>query len=167
MRRRNSLQDNWKNQGILFSVIFIVIAADQLTKLWVRASLEFGVSQPDQGVLRLTRVANDGGIFGISLPQPVALISPVIVVISILFLFHRYFQLNSWLNEVGVGLVVGGSIGNLIDRLRLGHVTDFIDVRLWNDYHWPSFNIADSAIVVGAFLIVLFLLHMVKSPVQD
>ena len=58
---------------------------------------------------------------------------------------------------------VGGAVGNLIDRLRLGHVTDFIDVRLWHDYHWPSFNVADSAITVGAIALACFIFWMLRK----
>jgi signal peptidase II len=56
-----------------------------------------------------------------------------------------------------LGLVFGGAVGNLIDRIRLGYVTDFIDVRLWRDFHWPAFNVADSAITVGSIMLVIFI----------
>ena len=60
---------------------------------------------------------------------------------------------------IAYGLVIGGAVGNLIDRFRLGYITDFIDVKLWGSFHWPVFNIADSAIVIGTaiFAISLFL----------
>lgn len=58
--------------------------------------------------------------------------------------------------KLAFSLVIGGAIGNVIDRIRFGYVVDFIDVRLMNDYHWPAFNIADSAICVGAFVLLIW-----------
>jgi signal peptidase II len=164
MQRLNSLQGSWKSQRIPFIIILSVVAADQLSKLWIRASLLLGESLPEEGVLRLTHVANKGVVFGISLPQFLALVLPIIVVIAILFLSYRYTIFSSRLTKIGLGLVVGGSIGNTVDRFRLGHVTDFIDLRLWGDFHWPVFNVADSAIFVGVILIIFSLLHLAKSP---
>jgi len=163
MQRLNYLPGSWKSNITLLLIILSVIAADQLTKLWITSNLLMGESQPEEGILRLTRGANEGVVFGISVPQSLALILPIIVVIAVLFLYIRYTLLQSGITRIGLGLVVGGSIGNLIDRFRLGHVTDFIDLRLWGDYHWPTFNIADSAIVVGTVLIVFFLIRMVET----
>lgn len=164
MQRLNSLPGSWQYQGIPFLVVLSVVAADQLSKLWVRSSLLIGESRPEEGVFRLTHVANDGGVFGLSIPQPLALSLPILVVIAIVFLSCRHPLFGSGLVKTGLGLVVGGSIGNIIDRFHLGHVTDFVDLRLWGDYHWPAFNVADSAIVVGVILIIFFLLRLAKSP---
>jgi len=122
---------------------------------------------PDEGMLRLTRRENDGIIFGIPAHQIITLILPVIVVIVALSVYYyRRDLFNSRLTKIGLGLVVGGSIGNLIDRFSFGNVTDFIDIRLWGDTHWPAFNLADLAIVIGVLLFILFLLRMMKPPVK-
>ena len=75
------------------------------------------------------------------------------------FLFYRRFPLlNNWLTWAGLGLVLGGTVGNLIDRLRLGYVTDFIDFGFW-----PAFNLADSAIVVGVIIFAYSLLSLARA----
>ena len=118
-------------------------------------------------MLRLTHRENDGIIFGLPAHQIITLILPVIVVIVALsFYYFRHDLFNSKLTKIGLALVVGGSIGNLIDRFRFGYVTDFIDIRLWGDTHWPAFNLADLAIVMGVILFILFLLRMMKPPVK-
>jgi len=84
--------------------------------------------------------------------------------VAALFFYLRYTLCNSRLVKIALGLLVGGSLGNLVDRVRLGYVTDFIDIRLWGDFHWPAFNLADLAIVVGVILLVYFLQGLRKSP---
>jgi signal peptidase II len=74
----------------------------------------------------------------------------------------RYVHHRSYLATVSLGLIFGGALGNLIDRVRLGYVTDFILVRLWNDFYWPAFNIADSAITIGALTLIIFLILNMK-----
>lgn len=169
MRRLNFLPGNWQSQGIFFLVIFVVVTTDQLTKLFIRNSLDLGQSWPKEGILRLTHVTNDGIIFGLSAPQLLSLIIPFVVVITTLFLYYyssyRHTFPDSWFIKLGFGLVIGGSIGNLIDRFRFSYVTDFIDIRLWGDYHWPAFNLADSALVIGVILIIYFLLRL--KPFQS
>ncbi len=74
-----------------------------------------------------------------------------------IFFFFRYLP-QSILISVTLGLIIGGDLGNLTDRIRLGQVTDFIYFRLWNDVYWPAFNVADSAITVGVIALAIFLL---------
>jgi signal peptidase II len=62
-----------------------------------------------------------------------------------------------------LGLVFGGAVGNLIDRIRFGYVTDFVDVRLWRDFHWPAFNVADSAITVGSIMLAVFIFFTLRK----
>jgi signal peptidase II len=69
-------------------------------------------------------------------------------------LFLRYLSPATTLSIVSIGLIMGGAVGNLIDRLRFGYVTDFIYFRLWGNFHWPAFNIADAAITVGVFVLI-------------
>jgi len=164
MPRLSSLQGSWQSQRILFLVALLVLAADQLSKLWVRENLLVGESVPKEGILRLTYVTNEGIIFGLSAHPAVSLIFPILVVAAVLFLYYRYPMFHSGLIKVALGLVIGGSLGNLVDRIAFGYVTDFIDFRLWGDYHWPAFNLADSALVIGIILFVYFWLRLKLSP---
>lgn len=164
MQRVKSLPSSWQRQRTILLITPLVVAADQLSKLWVRHSLSLNESLPSEGVLRLTHVRNEGIIFGISANQTLSLVLPIVVVVAALLLYFRYAPSNSGAMKIALGLLVGGSLGNLIDRLRFGYVTDFIDLRLWGNFHWPAFNLADSAIVIGAILLAYSVLRLEKSP---
>ncbi len=130
-----------------------VLAIDQISKAWVAASLDFGVSRLVVGsVFRLTRVHNPGGAFGL-FPQHtgafIAVSSVVVVVLGAILLLGR------WRGMAGVGsaLLLGGAAGNLVDRVRWGYVLDFFELP-----GLPVFNVADAAIVVGAGALALALL---------
>ena len=141
----------------------VIVVADQLSKVWIRSNLALGQSLPETGLFRLTHVRNTGAAFGLFYGQSFALTVVALVVIVILllyvFLLYRHFPyLDNMLGKTVLGLVFGGIIGNLIDRLRFGYVTDFIDVGLW-----PAFNIADSAVTVGVIIIALYLLYLARA----
>lgn len=164
MPKVSSLLGSWQSHRALFLVTLSVMAADQLSKWWIREDLLLGQSLPKEGMWRLTHVANTGVIFGLSAPKTLSLVLPLLVIVAALSFYFRYTPFNSRLIKIALGLLVGGSLGNLVDRLRLGYVTDFIDIRLWGDFHWPAFNLADLAIVIGAILLVYFLQGLRKSP---
>ena len=130
-----------------------VIAADQLTKWLVRTNMEPGQSIPGEGLFRLTYTTNTGGAFGIFSNQAFLLALAAVIGISVFLVYFRYLPLDSTPLKVGLGLDLGGAVGNLIDRLHIGKVTDFIDIG-----PWPVFNVADSAIVVGTILVAYYLL---------
>ncbi len=132
-------------------VATIVVALDQLSKLWIRDNLVPGESLPEIGFLRLTYVVNTGSAFGLFANQTFLLIVITIVSLTSILLFLRYLSSASALTNASLGLILGGAVGNLIDRLHFGYVIDFIDIRLWGGLHWPAFNVADAAIVVGIF----------------
>ena len=141
-----------------FSISALVIGADQASKYWIRSSLDVGESLPPEGFFRLTHVQNTGAAFGLFTSQTFLLTIVSIMAILALFIFIRYQLLrNAWASQA-VGLLLGGSVGNLADRLRLGHVTDFIDVGLQNGFRFYAFNVADSAITVGAIALALILI---------
>lgn len=153
-----------KRQSYLFfAAASLVIVVDQISKLWIRSNLLPGMSLPKEGFLCLTHVQNTGSAFGILTNQTFLL--TLIALAGILFILLFYYQFSSptILNTTALGLVLGGAIGNLVDRLRLGYVTDFIDVRLWGDFHWPAFNFADASITIGAFLLAGSLLWSVRK----
>lgn len=134
----------------------LVIALDQLSKSWVRGNLAPGESLPETGFLRLTYVTNPGFVFGLPANQTFLLIFPTVVILLIIPFFFYYLTVRcrshiTSLCTICLGLILGGAIGNLIDRLRFGYVTDFIDIRLWDNFHWPAFNFADASIVIGTF----------------
>ena len=164
MQKVNHLQGSLQSQKTLFIVALLVVIADQLTKLWITEDLLLGESRPHEGFVRLTLVHNTGIVFGFSVNQAVPLVLSIAVIAAAVFFSHRYALLNNRLVKISLGLFIGGSIGNLIDRIRFGYVTDFIDVRLRGDYHWPAFNLADVAIVVGFFLLLWFAIRVATSP---
>jgi signal peptidase II len=132
-------------------VATLVAGLDQLSKLWIRDNLVAGESLREIGFVRLTYVVNTGSAFGLFPNQTVLLIVITIVSLTSMLLFLRYLSSASALTNVSLGLILGGAVGNLIDRLHFGYVIDFIDIRLWDGLHWPAFNVADTAIVVGIF----------------
>lgn len=141
----------------------LVIAADQLSKIWIRANLAIGESLPETGLFRLTHGHNTGAAFGLFQGQSfmltvIALLGGVLLLFFALFFHQRLSSLNNLLSRLALGLLLGGTMGNLIDRLSLGYVTDFIDIGIW-----PAFNIADSAIVVGTIALAYSLLFLARQ----
>lgn len=150
-----------------FFTALLIAVADQLSKIWIRTNLAIGQPLPEMGFPRLTHVENTGAAFGLFQGQTFALtIASFIGVAAILLyavLFYRRFpSLDNRLAWVGLSLVLGGTVGNLIDRLRLGYVTDFIDFGFW-----PVFNLADSAVVVGVIIFAGSLLFLARSRNPD
>ena len=147
----------------LFSVLVLSLVADQLTKQLVVTSMRLGESVPAQGFLRITYVTNTGSIFGLFQGQTFALSIASFVGVAVLLYFYHAHQLPGLLLRTSLGLQLGGAIGNLADRLRLGHVVDFIDVG-----RWPIFNLADSSIVIGITVLVsIFMLEERASKRGD
>jgi len=137
----------------------LVVALDQLTKLLVSANL----APTDQvavlpGFLDLVLVRNYGAAFGLLAGQTGLIIGISIAGLIVIFLFLRYVPPANNLGTVSFALIVGGTLGNLIDRIRPPHyVTDFIRVHLHPSFSWPTFNVADAAITVGVFALVYYL----------
>ncbi|MBA7504636.1 Lipoprotein signal peptidase [subsurface metagenome] len=129
-----------------------IIALDQLTKLWVRSNSAL-LPPSGESFLNLVYRENTGSIFGL-LPGQVFLLIITTVIVLVAILLVRHYLLSTALSNVSLGLLFGGATGNLIDRLRFGYVVDFVDLRLWNDFHWPAFNFADAAIVAGILLFI-------------
>ena len=152
MQKVDRPQGKWRN--VVFGcVVLLVILADQLSKTWVRASLARGQSLFDTGFFQVVHVHNTGAAFGIfkdhALTLTIVAIVGVVVILLLVFVLHsRWSFFDSMLVRSAIGLVLGGTVGNLIDRLRLGHVTDFIDFKVW-----PAFNIADAAVTIGVIII--------------
>jgi signal peptidase II len=130
--------------------------ADQLSKLWVRSHLALGESVPLLGPVRLTHIGNPGAVFGLP-AHPLVLIGFVAAIILVLLIWYRQPYFDGLLLRPVLGMLLGGGVGNLIDRLRLGYVTDFVDLQVW-----PVFNLADSVIVVGTMALMYSLIFRRK-----
>ena len=140
-----------------------IVALDQITKLIVLGRLEPGVPiRVIDGFLSLTLVLNPGLAFGLLASVPaewrwvVALLSVGALVILVQVAL-RVLPRGRWPDHGAIGLIFGGAVGNLIDRARFGAVVDFVDVY-YRGWHWPAFNVADSAITVGVTLLAIRLL---------
>lgn len=141
-----------------FGLSFIIVLLDQLTKYIVRfydnlsdSGLYYSVID---GFFNIIFVRNDGAAWNILSGQRLLLVLISLFVLLFLLFKRNYFFISSTFNNVVYGLLIGGIIGNLIDRIIFGWVTDFIDLQ-FGSYHYPSFNIADSCICIGAFLYII------------
>jgi signal peptidase II len=145
---------------LFFMLVAMVLILDQGTKLYVHTTFalhEARVVVPD--FFHLTYVRNSGAAFGLLARQHPTFLRfffPTVTILAVLVLLFYYTRVlrEQVLTRWGICLIVGGAVGNGIDRLWLGQVIDFIDVHVY-DYHWPAFNLADSAICVGVGLLLL------------
>ena len=158
------------NAQIWLLLSALVIALDQLTKHIALALLQ--PLQPREvipGFLNWTLAFNTGAAFSFLHDaggwQRWLFSALAIAVCGVLVVWLRRLPRADWRTALPLALVIGGALGNLVDRLRFGHVTDFIEVyhRQWS---WPAFNVADSAISVGAVLLIVFGLGGRKVPVN-
>jgi len=133
--------------GLFLTSAALVVLLDQLSKSWIRDNPHPMELLP--GFLDLVYIENRGAAFGLLANQTFLLIAITIASLIIILLLLHHLSPATTLSSISASLIFGGTIGNLIDRLRFGCVTDFIDVRLWGSFHWPAFNFADAAIVIG------------------
>ena len=141
-----------RSLALLLSVASAVVALDWWTKRWATEHLARHEPVEIIGELvRFTYTRNSGVAFGLGagLPFPYYVFS-IVAVVAILFLFLRR-AVHSFPRQLALSLILGGAIGNLIDRLMLGEVVDFIEIG-WGRWHWPVFNLADSAVTIGVVL---------------
>ncbi len=138
----------------------LIIIADQLSKLVVLEHFQLHESLPViDGLLSWTLAFNEGAAFSFLSDaggwQRWFFTALAVVVSAILVVWLSRTKRNDWRTALPLALIVGGAVGNVIDRIRLGHVVDFIDVH-YGSWSWPAFNIADSAISVGAVMLIVF-----------
>tara|TARA_B100000029_G_scaffold367273_1_gene360726 strand:- start:1394 stop:1819 length:426 start_codon:yes stop_codon:yes gene_type:complete len=115
--------------------------------------MNYGESIPSTGLFRITYVKNTGSAFGMLQDQTTWLILASIIAIVVLLFLYRGLNTNGTLIRIMISLQIGGAIGNLADRIRIGYVVDFIDIGLW-----PVFNIADSTITIGITGMIILIL---------
>jgi signal peptidase II len=154
----------WEELVILLAVAAVVLLADQLTKALVIGTLDLGERAPVIGdLVLLWHVRNTGAAF--SLFQGGLLLFLVVSVAALVLIgyYHRAFRGRTrWLHAL-LGVILGGTLGNLVDRVRFGYVTDFLSVGI-GDLRWPTFNVADSSIVVGIIVLVAYLSVAERTP---
>lgn len=146
-----------------------VLFLDQLTKQAIRAKLVYGDSIPViDGFFNLVYVRNDGAAWNILAGRGIILILISFSVMLALYIYRRKIIEGRKRNEVLMGLLFGGIAGNLIDRIRFGWVTDFLDFE-FGSYHYPSFNVADSAIciVFAVYLVMSFFDKKKQEETED
>ena len=146
-----------------YLIAFGVILLDRLTKLLIIQNLRVGQGMPVvPGFFDIVFVLNPGAAFGFlatlsdEVRNPLFILISILAVILIVFYHMRYLGSHRLVSGA-LGLVLGGAVGNLIDRLHYGMVVDFLDVHV-GVYHWPAFNVADSAISIGVSLMILDML---------
>ena len=146
-----------------FVLLVVIAAADQVTKAILVRALPLYDSLPViPGFLNFTHVRNTGAAFGlfnaVDFPYKPAVITLVaLLALVAIAVYAERFGADTRLSRVGLGLVLGGAVGNLIDRARLGYVVDFVDAY-WRGWHFWAFNVADAAITVGAAALILDML---------
>lgn len=154
----------------LLALSALILLVDRLTKVWVGTHIPMGEAIPlIPRVLRITHWTNEGAAFSLfadsASPHTVrwALIS--FSILAILAILGALVRFGSRINitTIGLAMVLAGALGNVHDRIAYGSVVDFIEVHIYS-YHWPDFNVADSAIVVGAILLMLDSVKPRKTP---
>jgi signal peptidase II len=155
---------------LLLIIVGVIVLCDQVTKLYIDA-----VMWPHQSItvienyFDITYVRNPGGAFGLFAQANRGMVRPLLLGLSavaavIIIMIYQSTPPDRILVRLAFSLIMGGAIGNLIDRLRFDEVIDFLDVH-WAHYHWPAFNIADAAITVGVAILCWELLFG-KAPKQ-
>jgi len=143
----------------LAAIVFAAVAADQLTKRVVTSHLQLDEGTHVVGPFWIHHVQNSGIAFGLFASATAAVIALTGIAVAWMLLFFARSGSRHPVLPVALGLVIGGSLSNLLDRVRLGYVTDFLDFR-----YWPAFNLADSFIVIGVVILLAALLAAEREP---
>ena len=155
-----------------FALMALVVAFDQATKALVRAKMPLqSTLEIVPGLLNFTHIRNTGAAFGVlnavDFPYKAALLTGMAVIaLGTIGIYAASLAREQLLARVGLALVVGGAAGNLIDRVAIGSVVDFVDV-FWGEYHFWAFNIADSAITVGVAVVILDMMGIGGAHVSE
>lgn len=143
---------------LLFAVAFVALLIDQLSKYWIRTSLPLGDEiQVIPGFMHLSHIANHGAAWGMFSGQRWLLIGVSMIVVVVLAVAARQITARGRLVATGMGFIFGGAVGNLIDRIIFGSVTDMIDMDTTIAFirNFPVYNVADSALTVGVCILVI------------
>ena len=149
---------------LILIISFLIAILDQLTKQGIRSGMALGDSFPViPGVFNIHYVQNTGAAWGIFAGLNGWLIALSIGMLGFIIFFRRSFMAEHPAHRVAVGLMIAGIVGNLIDRIRLDYVVDFLDFY-WKTHHFPTFNVADSAICTGVGLYIVSQWFIQESP---
>jgi len=145
----------------------VLTIADQYSKVWIVRHIGLFEFRPVwESFFNIVHVRNTGVAFGLLSNLNSAWVNPLLIVATVAavagVLGYIHYLPGRGPAPCGLGLVLGGAVGNLIDRARLGYVVDFLDLH-WGPHHWPAFNIADIGITIGIFLLILDMLFWSKE----
>jgi len=147
-----------KKKNIVLNILFltvagIILAADQYTKYWINANLPTSTSiEVIPNLFYITHIKNTGAAFGLFPNGTNILIIISIIAIIMIIVIKIMLRFDSYFFNIALGLILGGALGNLVDRYLVGEVTDFLYL-----VYWPIFNIADSSAVIGFIIMVILL----------
>jgi signal peptidase II len=156
-----------RNYLLFILTVLVIIVLDQITKVYIDTHMTLHESHPViEGIFSITYVRNPGAAFGFladasPFVRAFFLIGVSIFAAGLIVYYIVKMKTEDILLTYGMSLIMGGAVGNLIDRVRLGEVIDFLDVYI-STYHWPAFNVADSAVSAGA---VILFYKLIKGQV--
>lgn len=150
------------------TVILFAVAADQLSKWWIDGHVMTGSVAAFGDFYNTVKVWNSGISFSMFSHHGNAgvVVLSVVALAVCLFLLHWMWCETNRLKITALGLIVGGAIGNVIDRVRFGAVLDFLDFH-YGQYHWPAFNLADAFICIGACILIFLEIFNQKKRLED
>ena len=144
-------------------ILVSIILLDQITKYLARNNIDPFNPLGILPFLQLVNIRNEGVTFGLF----TGIDSIILIIISLATIsFFIYLYIKGWMNSISFYLILGGAVGNLVDRILFGGVTDFIDIFI-GQLHWPAFNFADSAIIAGLILILIDWLKQLRLSSND
>ncbi|MFH2119697.1 MAG: signal peptidase II [Pseudomonadota bacterium] len=162
-----------QKRNILFlAITFLVMLLDQATKAWIISTMRIYDSfVVIEGFFSITHVRNPGAAFGFLAGAPplfrhIFFLAITVAAIALILHYLRVSRIEEPSLVSALALILAGAVGNLIDRIRFGEVVDFLDVYI-GSHHWPAFNVADSAITVGAGVLMAVLLRRRKQVIHS
>jgi len=162
-----------QKRNILFlAITFLVMLLDQATKAWIISTMRIYDSfVVIEGFFSITHVRNPGAAFGFLAGAPplfrhIFFLAITVAAIALILHYLRVSRIEEPSLVSALALILAGAVGNLIDRIRFGEVVDFLDVYI-GSHHWPAFNVADSAITVGAVVLMAVLLRRRKQVIHS
>ncbi|HEY0967715.1 MAG TPA: signal peptidase II [Opitutaceae bacterium] len=153
---------------LLWVLALVVFILDQVTKIWINAKLPLGTYGPPGAIViiedffNLVHVGNTGAAWSMFAGKSTFLALLAFVTLGAIYIWRRELGLQLKVVQLSFGLLCGGIVGNLVDRMLHGHVIDFLDFH-FGDYIYPTFNIADSGICVG---VAIYLIHSLRQPAE-
>ncbi len=158
--------DRVRRYQLLWVLALVVFVLDQVTKIWINARLPLGTYGPPgnivviEGFFNLVHVGNTGAAWSMLAGKSTFLALLAFVTLGAIYLWRHELGLRLRVVQLSFGLLCGGIVGNLVDRMVHGHVIDFLDFH-FGSYIYPTFNIADSGICVG---VAIYLIHSLRQP---